>query len=68
MRLLLRGAAGRPNAAVALREGASHSWEPPLKQGLRNVDPAGWIKRRPGYLLLSICIGYLKHISPMLLV
>ena len=37
--------------------------ELPLKQGLRNGAPVESMKRRPGYLLLSICIGHLKHIS-----
>ena len=66
----LRGA--QSAAAVALREGGrvptvpeyrEDAQELPLKQGLRNGAPVESMKRRPGYLLLSICIGHLKHIS-----
>ena len=66
MRLMLRGLRGAQCCSALKGAGAPRSRWPPLKQGLRNVAPAGWIKRRPGYLLLSICIGYLKYISPIL--
>ena len=58
------GGCGEPQCCSGLKGGCP-SQSVALKQGLRNVAPAGWIKRRPGYLLLSICIAYLKHISPI---
>ena len=76
MSLPLRRAAGRPGCCSSGfeggREGAHCALYPehredaqelPLKQGLRNGAPVESMKRRPGYLLLSICIGHLKHIS-----